>query len=128
MRTAQRLYEDGHITYMRTDAVKLSNDAQNAVKSTILNQFGENYYSERFYQNKSKNAQQAHEAVRPTNFKNKNVSIDLDQIKPYDLIWKRTIASQMSNAKIDKTVVSIETTTSTCHFWLRVKLLTLTVF
>ena len=109
MRTAQRLYEDGHITYMRTDSVKLSNDAQNAVKSTILNQFGENYYSERFYQNKSKNAQQAHEAVRPTNFKNKNVSIDLDQIKLYDLIWKRTIASQMSNAKIDKTVVSIET-------------------
>ena len=109
MRTAQRLYEDGHITYMRTDSVKLSNDAQNAVKSTILNQFGENYYSERLYQNKSKNAQQAHEAVRPTNFKNKNVSIDLDQIKLYDLIWKRTIASQMSNAKIDKTVVSIET-------------------
>ena len=109
MRTAQRLSEDGHITYMRTDSVKLSNDAQNAVKSTILNQFGENYYSERFYQNKSKNAQQAHEAVRPTNFKNKNVSIDLDQIKLYDLIWKRTIASQMSNAKIDKTVVSIET-------------------
>ena len=109
MRTAQRLYEDGHITYMRTDSVTLSNDAQNAVKSTILNQFGENYYSERFYQNKSKNAQQAHEAVRPTNFKNKNVSIDLDQIKLYDLIWKRTIACQMSNAKIDKTVVSIET-------------------
>ena len=109
MSTAQRLYEDGHITYMRTDSVTLSNDAQNAVKSTILNQFGENYYSERFYQNKSKNAQQAHEAVRPTNFKNKNVSIDLDQIKLYDLIWKRTIACQMSNAKIDKTVVSIET-------------------
>ena len=109
MRTAQRLYEDGHITYMRTDSVTLSNDAQNAVKNTILNQFGENYYSERFYQNKSKNAQQAHEAVRPTNFKNKNVSIDLDQIRLYDLIWKRTIASQMSNAKIDKTVVSIET-------------------
>tara|TARA_B100000927_G_C16466262_1_gene469809 strand:- start:297 stop:2738 length:2442 start_codon:yes stop_codon:yes gene_type:complete len=109
MRTAQRLYEDGHITYMRTDSVTLSNDAQNAVKNTILNQFGENYYSESFYQNKSKNAQQAHEAVRPTNFKNKNVSIDLDQIRLYDLIWKRTIASQMSNAKIDKTVVSIET-------------------
>ncbi len=109
MRTAQRLYEEGHITYMRTDSVTLSNDAQNAVKNTILNQFGENYYSESFYQNKSKNAQQAHEAVRPTNFKNKNVSIDLDQIRLYDLIWKRTIASQMSNAKIDKTVVSIET-------------------
>jgi len=109
MRTAQKLYEDGHITYMRTDSVTLSNDAKNSVKSTILNQFGENYYTERFFQNKSKNAQQAHEAVRPTNFKNKNVSIDLDQIKLYDLIWKRTIASQMSDAKIDKTVVSIET-------------------
>ena len=107
MRTAQKLYEEGHITYMRTDSVTLSNEAKKAVKSKILNEFGEKYFYERNYTNKSKNAQQAHEAVRPTNFDNKNVSVDLDQMKLYDLIWKRTVASQMSNAKIDKTFVSI---------------------
>lgn len=111
MRTAQRLYEQGHITYMRTDSVTLSDVAKNAVKSKILNDFGENYFTERSYTNKSKNAQQAHEAVRPTDFENKNVSVDLDQIKLYDLIWKRTIASQMSLAKIDKTVVSVQSKT-----------------
>ena len=94
---------------MRTDSVTLSNEAKKAVKSKILNEFGEKYLCERIYTNKSKNAQQAHEAVRPTNFENKNVSVDLDQTKLYDLIWKRTVASQMSNAKIDKTYVSIET-------------------
>ena len=109
MRTAQKLYEEGHITYMRTDSVTLSNEAKKAVKSKILNEFGEKYLCERTYTNKSKNAQQAHEAVRPTNFENKNVSVDLDQTKLYDLIWKRTVASQMSNAKIDKTYVTIET-------------------
>ena len=111
MRTAQRLYEQGHITYMRTDSVTLSDVAKNAVKSKILNDFGEKYFTERSYTNKSKNAQQAHEAVRPTNFENKDVSVDLDQIKLYDLIWKRTIASQMSLAKIDKTVVSVQSRT-----------------
>ena len=74
MRTAQRLYEQGHITYMRTDSVTLSDVAKNAVKSKILNDFGEKYFTERSYTNKSKNAQQAHEAVRPTDFENKNVS------------------------------------------------------
>ena len=73
MRTAQKLYEEGHITYMRTDSVTLSNEAKKAVKSKILNEFGEKYLCERTYTNKSKNAQQAHEAVRPTNFENKNV-------------------------------------------------------
>ena len=111
MRTAQRLYEQGHITYMRTDSVTLSDVAKNAVKSKILNDFGEKYFTERSYTNKSKNAQQAHEAVRPTDFENKNVSVDLDQIKLYDLIWKRTIASQMSLAKIDKTVVTVQSRT-----------------
>ena len=111
MRTAQRLYEQGHITYMRTDSVTLSDVAKNAVKRKILNDFGEKYFTERSYTNKSKNAQQAHEAVRPTDFENKDVSVDLDQIKLYDLIWKRTIASQMSLAKIDKTVVSVQSRT-----------------
>ena len=111
MRTAQRLYEQGHITYMRTDSVTLSDVAKNAIRSKILDDFGEKYFTERSYTNKSKNAQQAHEAVRPTNFENKDVSVDLDQIKLYDLIWKRTIASQMSLAKIDKTVVSVQSRT-----------------
>ncbi len=111
MRTAQRLYEQGHITYMRTDSVTLSDVAKNAVKRKILNDFGEKYFTERSYTNKSKNAQQAHEAVRPTDFENKDVSVDLDQIKLYDLIWNRTIASQMSLAKIDKTVVSVQSKT-----------------
>ena len=111
MRTAQRLYEQGHITYMRTDSVTLSDVAKSSIKSKILKDFGEKYFTERSYTNKSKNAQQAHEAVRPTDFENKNVSVDLDQIKLYDLIWKRTIASQMSLAKIDKTVVSVQSRT-----------------
>ena len=111
MRTAQRLYEQGHITYMRTDSVTLSDVAKNAIRSKILDDFGEKYFTERSYTNKSKNAQQAHEAVRPTDFENKDVSVDLDQIKLYDLIWKRTIASQMSLAKIDKTVVSVQSRT-----------------
>ena len=82
MRTAQKLYEEGHITYMRTDSVTLSEfEAKSIVKSKILNEFGEKYLCERTYTNKSKNAQQAHEAVRPTNFENKNVSVDLDQTK-----------------------------------------------
>ncbi len=111
MRTAQRLYEQGHITYMRTDSVTLSDIAKSAVKSKIISEYGEKYFTERSYTNKSKNAQQAHEAVRPTDFEKKNVSVDLDQIKLYDLIWKRTIASQMSLAKIDKTVVSVKSKT-----------------
>ena len=111
MRTAQRLYEQGHITYMRTDSVTLSDVAKSSIKSKILKDFGEKYFTERSYTNKSKNAQQAHEAVRPTDFENKDVSVDLDQIKLYDLIWKRTIASQMSLAKIDKTVVSVQSRT-----------------
>ena len=111
MRTAQRLYEQGHITYMRTDSVTLSDVAKSSIKSKILKDYGEKYFTERSYTNKSKNAQQAHEAVRPTDFENKNVSVDLDQIKLYDLIWKRTIASQMSLAKIDKTVVSVQSRT-----------------
>ncbi len=116
MRTAQRLYEQGHITYMRTDSVRLSDVAKSALKSKILNDFGEKYFTERSYTNKSKNAQQAHEAVRPTDFENKNVSVDLDQIKLYDLILKRTIASQMSQAKIDKTVVSVQSRTIDLSF------------
>ena len=108
MRTAQRLYEAGHITYMRTDSVTLSETAQNSIKNTIETKFGSNYHQSRNFSNKSKNAQQAHEAVRPTNFLNNIQNLDADQSNLYDLIWRRTVASQMSDAKVDKTTVKIK--------------------
>ena len=108
MQTAQRLYEAGHITYMRTDSVTLSETAQNSIKNAIETKFGSNYYQTRNFSNKSKNAQQAHEAVRPTNFLNNIQNLDADQSNLYDLIWRRTVASQMSDSKVDKTVVKIK--------------------
>ena len=108
MRTAQRLYEAGHITYMRTDSVTLSETAQNSIKNAIETKFGSNYHQSRNFSNKSKNAQQAHEAVRPTNFLNNIQNLDADQSNLYDLIWRRTVASQMSDAKVDKTTVKIK--------------------
>ncbi len=108
MRTAQRLYEAGHITYMRTDSVTLSETAQNSIKNAIKTKFGSNYHQSRNFSNKSKNAQQAHEAVRPTNFLNNIQNLDADQSNLYDLIWRRTVASQMSDAKVDKTTVKIK--------------------
>ena len=108
MQTAQRLYEAGHITYMRTDSVTLSETAQNSIKNAIETKFGSNYHQSRNFSDKSKNAQQAHEAVRPTNFLNNIQNLDADQSKLYDLIWRRTVASQMSDAKVDKTTVKIK--------------------
>ena len=108
MQTAQRLYEAGHITYMRTDSVTLSETAQNSIKNAIETKFGSNYHQSRNFSNKSKNAQQAHEAVRPTNFLNNIQNLDADQSNLYDLIWRRTVASQMSEAKVDKTTVKIK--------------------
>ena len=108
MQTAQRLYEAGHITYMRTDSVTLSETAQNSIKNAIDTKFGSNYYQSRNFSNKSKNAQQAHEAVRPTNFLNNIQNLDADQSNLYDLIWRRSVASQMSDAKVDKTTVKIK--------------------
>ena len=108
MQTAQRLYEAGHITYMRTDSVTLSETAQNSIKNAIETKFGSNYHQSRNFSIKSKNAQQAHEAVRPTNFLNNIQNLDADQSKLYDLIWRRTVASQMSDAKVDKTTVKIK--------------------
>ena len=108
MQTAQRLYEAGHITYMRTDSVTLSETAQNSIKNAIETKFGSNYYQSRNFSNKSKNAQQAHEAVRPTNFLNNVQNLDADQSNLYDLIWRRSVASQMSDAKVDKTIVKIK--------------------
>lgn len=107
MSAAQRLYEAGHITYMRTDSVNLSNDALNAAASEITSAYGSNYHERRVYKSKSKDAQEAHEAIRPTNFAVNSISGERDQERLYELIWKRAIASQMANAKTEKTTVSI---------------------
>ena len=108
MSAAQKLYEQGFITYMRTDSVNLSDQAHKEIKSTIENNFGTQYYLKRDFKSKSKNAQEAHEAVRPTDFSKQNPILDADQTNLYKLIWKRTVASQMSDAKIDKTVINVE--------------------
>jgi len=115
MMAAQKLYENGYITYMRTDSVALSSEFINDVRATILNKYGEQYLpkSPINYASKSKNAQEAHEAVRPTNPNNipgslKNASID--EAKLYDLIWKRSLACQMENALLDQTGVDIAST------------------
>ncbi|MDL1913685.1 MAG: type I DNA topoisomerase [Bergeyella sp.] len=106
MRIAQRLYEEGYITYMRTDSVNLSQDAIEAAKKFIVDTYGENYSKPRNYTTKSASAQEAHEAIRPTNFSVSFVP-DAAMDKLYQLILKRTLASQMENAKIEKTVVEI---------------------
>ena len=106
MRVAQRLYEEGYITYMRTDSVNLSQEAINAAKQHIIKEFGENYSKPRNYTTKSSSAQEAHEAIRPTDFSVKTIG-DAQLNKLYQLIYKRTLASQMENAKIEKTVIEI---------------------
>jgi len=110
MRTAQRLYEEGYITYMRTDSISLSTEALNASRNAIESLYGKEYVpdSPRVFKSKVKNAQEAHEAIRPagSTFKNpKDVQGKLDgqEWKLYDMIWKRTLASQMKSAKLLKT-------------------------
>lgn len=111
MQIAQRLYEDGLITYMRTDAVQMAPEGIAMARSVIGKYFGEEYLPEkaRIYQTKAKNAQEAHEAIRPTDmFKRpEQLSLDADQAKLYGLIWRRTLASQMKSAEIDRTTVDI---------------------
>lgn len=107
MTLAQRLYESGLITYMRTDSVNLSNDAMNAAAQEITNSYGAEYSKPRNYTTKSKGAQEAHEAIRPTNMALHTAPVDRDQARLYDLIWKRTLASQMSDAKLERTNVKI---------------------
>ena len=109
MRVAQQLYESGKITYMRTDSVNLSNTAIGMAKEEISNLYGENYVKVRKYANKIKGAQEAHEAIRPTYLNNQNIDGNTDVKRLYDLIWKRTIASQMSDAALEKTIVNIST-------------------
>jgi len=108
MTIAQRLYEAGLITYMRTDSVNLSDDAKNAAKDEIFNSFGDNYSQPRNYKGKSKGAQEAHEAIRPTDMSRQTITGDYDQERLYQLIWKRTIASQMSDAQLERTHVKID--------------------
>ncbi len=107
MSAAQRLYESGHITYMRTDSVNLSQDALNAAGKVISKMYGNNYHKTKRFSNKNKGAQEAHEAIRPTNFENKSVNMESDQIKLYNLIWLRTISSQMSDALLERTILKI---------------------
>ena len=107
MTMAQRLYEAGLITYMRTDSVNLSNEAKQGAAKEIVGAYGEEYAKERNYKGKSKGAQEAHEAIRPTNFAVHTAGLDYDQTRLYELIWKRAIASQMSEAKLERTNVKI---------------------
>lgn len=108
MMVAQRLYESGRITYMRTDSVNLSSLAINTAKAEILDQYGENYLKIRKYTTKSKGAQEAHEAIRPTYINEHEAGDTAQEKRLYDLIWKRTIASQMADAELEKTVATID--------------------
>ena len=107
MRVAQSLYESGKITYMRTDSVNLSDLALNTAKAEILEMAGEKYYKRRQYSTKSKGAQEAHEAIRPTYINVHEIEGTAQERKLYDLIWKRTIASQMADAEFEKTTAVI---------------------
>lgn len=111
MTMAQRLYEEGLITYMRTDSVNLSDEARKGAQKEITNTYGEKYSKPRNYKGKAKGAQEAHEAIRPTDFSLHSVDIDRDQARLYDLIWKRAIASQMSEAQLERTNVKIGAST-----------------
>ena len=111
MLLAQKLYESGKITYMRTDSINLSDTAMGDIKKEVESSYGDNYYQPRKYKNKNENAQDAHEAIRPTYMNNKTVA-DEETRRLYELIWRRTIASQMSDAAFEKTVAKINISTN----------------
>ncbi|MFZ9583220.1 MAG: type I DNA topoisomerase, partial [Crocinitomicaceae bacterium] len=104
---AQRLYEAGHITYMRTDSTNLSETAMVGSNQEIIQRYGEKYASPTKYATKNANAQEAHEAIRPTNFQNESIDGERDEQRLYELIWRRTMASQMAPAVLEKTTISI---------------------
>ena len=108
MSIAQKLYESGNITYMRTDSTTISKEAIDAAKNQIISSYGEEYFCSRSYTKKVKGAQEAHEAIRPTYMENKKIEGDRNMQRLYDLIWKRTIASQMSDARLERTSVEIQ--------------------
>ncbi|MEO2050842.1 MAG: type I DNA topoisomerase [Allomuricauda sp.] len=116
MQVAQRLYEAGLITYMRTDSVNLSSEALAAAKDAILQNYGEEYSQVRNFTGKTKGAQEAHEAIRPTDMKLQSPQLERDQSKLYELIWKRTLASQMSDAELERTNVKIKASTHNEEF------------
>tara|TARA_Y100001935_G_scaffold78840_1_gene65919 strand:+ start:1134 stop:3470 length:2337 start_codon:yes stop_codon:yes gene_type:complete len=107
MSTAQRLYEAGHITYMRTDSVNLSDEALENSKNVIESSYGNDYFKRRVFKTKNNSAQEAHEAIRPTNFSLDNAGKTDTEKKLYNLIWRRTLASQMSESIFERTVVNI---------------------
>ncbi len=111
MSTAQKLYEQGLITYMRTDATNLAADAVSEIRAFIAKNYGNVFVPQKpnVYVTKSKNAQEAHEAIRPTHFDGEKPTLSGDEAKLYDLIWKRTIACQMTNAEFDSVAADIET-------------------
>jgi DNA topoisomerase-1 len=112
MSIAQKLYESGNITYMRTDSVNLSETAVGMAKATIIKEYGDKYSFPRQYKTKSKGAQEAHEAIRPTYMENSSIEGSSQEKKLYELIWKRTIASQMSDAALEKTTAVIDISTT----------------
>jgi DNA topoisomerase-1 len=107
MRAAQKLYEAGHITYMRTDSTSLSADAQKNILNYVSKTYGENYGNANTFKTKSKNAQEAHEAIRPTNISTTSVKMGVDESRLYSLIHSRTTASQMADAKFERTSIEI---------------------
>lgn len=111
MLVAQQLYENGHITYMRTDSVNLSDTALGDITNTVKGMYGENYHQFRRYKNKNQSAQEAHEAIRPTYMNNTTVE-NAEWKRLYELIWKRTMASQMADAQLEKTTASIDISTN----------------
>jgi DNA topoisomerase-1 len=111
MLLAQKLYENGLITYMRTDSVSLSETAMDDIRKNISASFGDKYYQSRRYKNKNESAQEAHEAIRPTYMSNTSIA-DPDTKRLYELIWKRTIASQMADAELERTIAKISVSTN----------------
>jgi len=116
MSVAQKLYESGKITYMRTDSVNLSGLAINAAKQVIIQSMGEKYHQVRQYKTKSKGAQEAHEAIRPTYIDQEEISGTAQEKRLYELIWKRTVASQMSEAELERTTVTINISNTSEQF------------
>ena len=108
MSVAQKLYEQGRITYMRTDSTNLSKTAVDSIKDLVVKSYGSSFFTKRTYQTKTKGAQEAHEAIRPTDFNLTNIDNDNDQNKLYRLIWERAVASQMSDAKIERTTYKVK--------------------
>jgi DNA topoisomerase-1 len=116
MMVAQKLYEAGKISYMRTDSVNLSDEARNGASNQISAAFGKNYHQPRQFKTKSNSAQEAHEAIRPTDFSVMDPGMDRNGLRLYELIWKRAIASQMADAELEKTTATIAISTNKRNF------------